>query len=314
MEYLYFTSDKDIRKFALLENKYIPFHNKYNIELEPIKDAKIIICHYKSSSSHKKIYCWTTIQNILYYEEKENVIFNNTIYEKMLTKYNLTKLPELYFLELRKIHFFGYDIIVKDLNEKLKEQDKDHNDFKFPKGKNNYFLTESYYNNLHNKIEEFVNLLDESEEEESEESSSDFYDDKSNEESKEEINNLDTSYQIMEIPVYLSGCKELLKHIKNLTIKTKIFREHYMFCKKCDKNNNNQIEINWLHKKILLKTYPKNKFMKGILKSYFKAKNYIVKNMDKFIEEDCDINKINIIQLKDKNNIYDNDFFIIYKN
>jgi hypothetical protein len=36
--------------------------------------------------------------------------------------------------------------------------------------------------------------------------------------------------------------------------------------------------------------------------------------MDKFIEEDCDINKINIIQLKDKNNIYDNDFFIIYKN
>jgi hypothetical protein len=314
MEYLYFCLSKDLEKFQNSKMSYIPFHNKYDLELKDIKGSKIFFCYSKSSK--KMIYCLSTIKNIIYKEEKEYVLYDNTIYQKALTKYSLVELPDLYFIELGALIMFEYEIDVKDLNEKLRENNEEHKDFKFPKGNKNYYLTETYYDDLGEKIEEYIDILNENNSEsteyESKESSSDFYDEDETEEDQKE--NKDKNYRIMNIPVNLKGCLELDKHVNCGTITKKIFREHYRYCEKCYRNDNNNTEINWYKKKISFRTCEKNKYMKGIMKCYFKSKNYIIKNVDKFIEEHGDINNINIIQLKDDDDLFGDEFFIIYKN
>jgi hypothetical protein len=281
IDYIYISTLKDINKINLLkkEHKYLPYIKTNEILNENLKNKNILIC-FKNIN---KIYAYTKITNIV---SNTNKIFNT-----LINKFSLSDAPELYFLKFDNMKI--YNIKLNDFNNYLKLQK--NNPIKYPMRMNIFNLDNFKNDSIIFQLNNFIK--DESDE-------SDI------EDSNKIIKIDDKDILSLDVPINWICCNNLIELMNKNNIDKEMLKNHYLFCSKCIKTNNNDIDINWNEKKINIRKIKSKKKMNKIIDYYLKAKNF---NLNEQANDIIEIDKINLFYYKKSEELYNNTIMILNK-
>ena len=281
IDYIYISTLKDINKINLLkkEHKYLPYVKTNEILNENLKNKNILIC-FKNIN---KIYAYARITNI--------ISNNNKIFNTLINKLSLSDAPELYFLKFDNMII--YNIKLNDFNNYLKLQK--NNPIKYPMRMNIFNLNNFKNDSIIFQLNNFIK--DES--------------DNSDIEDSNKIIKIDNKDIIsLDVPINWICCNKLIELINQNNIDKEILKDHYLFCSKCVKTNNNDIEINWDEKKINIRKIKSKKKMNKIIDYYLKVKNF---NLNEPTNDIIEIDKINLFYYKKSEELYNNTIMILNK-
>lgn len=307
-EYLHiscFLSSKEDKLVELVNNGYI---------LIFIKMPKILYGIIKVDSIIMKS---LPEQNYLEDEDEEytnNLINNKSIiidhhkYSQLIDLYKLIEVPKMFIVKFKYLYYFGYEISIKKFNDYIKNNSIE---FKYPNKVQKKQMIKCLDNNLSTNFVNYLNYLN--------------HQDKIILESELTSQNLISSIEHIKneiqlykkkfcIPVLWNGCdiiKDMLIKSKSKPNK-KIIQDHYLSCKYCEINDNNNKLVELNNKKIVIKNINCSndiKLFDSIVDKYNNVEDLIIVNEQNDIELEQD--KINIISCIKSHSIYNQCLFII---
>ena len=273
-------------------------------ELDIIKKTVVIIL-----PNQKIIYGFYQIKSILTDVNNSNDLQDSHIlYDKLINRYNLVKIPKLFFVKFDKIISFKYKIEIKEINKKFK-YDCNYTQIKINSLAQSICIIKNIYLNINEYLEMYIRQQEKLI----------ATDTNTNANTDIDINTNEITIY-MNVPILWNGCEEIRNNIRTGTIKKKTILHHLSNCLNCEIVDNN-IEKLDIKKKMGLNILDNSNEMNldifdKLVESYGMVKKfkYINKIFESF-ESEINLDHINIFAMKDQieNNIYSQCYFIISK-
>lgn len=302
------------KKYKTNKQEYLPIINAIDIDIQKISLSKFIIylkCVKLTKSQKAGFFGYFTGGHILISEKQsleikkdKNILVDELLYRKMIQKYNLLEVPNLYFIKYDEITPFVTIVSPTKIKEIC-----DKNNFEFKR------ITSKYnsLNIINFDVDKIISFIEDEFENEDNQDNTEKSEDEDNIQSDKEEN--ESEIINMDIPIVWNPCEIIIEKMENLEIKKNDIVFHCNKCKICEVVNNNRENLEFTNKKInfhIKENEDGKELVDKIIDFYQLTQNYM-EYKDKF--EECGFyeTKINIIFYKNEGELYDKSFFIIIK-
>lgn len=255
---------------------------------------------------------------------------NDELFNRLIAKYNIVKIPKLFFVSFDCINLFKYKITTSEINKKF-NSDPNYTKIKINLEYKPICMIQNPFVNIHYYLNLFVNeqenLLNNHE---NKPKSS-----KSNTDTNVDVDidvdadvdvdidmNMGMDVEIDEyanVPILWNSCDEI-KQIIKMGVKKKTIMAHLTNCEKCEIIDNNINKLDMKKKIVLNMLNNQNQdnlnIFNSLIENYSTVKKFKYTNkLFSNLEINIDLNNINIILMENNiiNNIYSQCYFIITK-
>jgi hypothetical protein len=292
--YILFLEKGNLEKISS-NTKYLPcILIDRNDENDLINNYMIIML-----SDKKIIYGFFKIETILL--EAEDI----ELYNKLVLRFNLIKIPKLIFVSFNQINSFKYKIEISKINKNF-ELDSNYKKITMSVNYQPTCAIKNIYSNLNNYLNDYINFQ--------ETANIEIIEIERERETDDTLN-----YINMCVPILWNSCEDIKRNI-GTGIKKAIILNHLTNCDNCEIVDNNIKDLN-MKKKIVLNILDKDdenniNIFNEIIESYGIARNFQYRN--KLFENsniNINLDDINIFMLNGtiQNNIYSQCYFAITK-